>query len=565
MLEYIHKTLDSKAKVWAIVLIWCLLISNLIVPRHWGCYGEGDWDLTYSTFELARKSIVEYHQWPSYQPFLAFGSDIDANPQSVFVSVYFIPVLVLGTFYGLKVSVYMAMLIGFWGFYKLFNRIQTDQIITVSVALMSVSASYFSRHIWDAGHSNFLHAFWIPWCLYWFDVFRTTGKFSAWFKGVIMLAMPIAGGAPILFLMLALLLFLWSIGLIWTKTVKFKWLMFVLLAGITALMLNAWKLLPVLDQWQTQARLVTDNSSISPMVWLCAWMDYPIDSKTPHQWHEISIGFPIVLMVIAGMNLKQIKHYKKWLVLVLPIVWLNLGNFPEYVNPWFVLHHYIGIFDGIRAPYRIGLLTLIVGAIFTVISLSKVNDKKLIYIVLITFTFTQGLNHFSISNRLVFSPRIEDVQVYSTSHKVIRLNAENDNMFKLLQAENFVVNAYEPLHLTQVSDTLTNFIQGGVLTRFSPQHMNFEANDSTTIFNLRYSPYWQLKGEGKLMNSKGLLSVNQSSGRAEIQYHNPHTKTGGIISIITVIILLLIWSVRFRNISLQLTAEGITEVLVSAV
>ena len=565
MLEYIQKTLESKAKVWAIVMVWCLLISNLIVPRHWGFYGEGDWDLTYSTFELARKSIVEYHQWPSYQPFLAFGSDMDANPQSVFVSVYFIPVLVLGTFYGLKLSVFMAMLIGFWGFYRLFNRIQTDQIISVSVALISVSAAYFSRHIWEAGHSNFLHAYWIPWCLYWFDVFRTSGKLSSWIKGTCMLAMPIAGGAPILFLMMSLLILLWSIGLIWCKTVKFKWFIYMMAAGITTLLLNAWKLLPVLDQWQTQARLVTDDSSISPMVWLCAWMDYPIDSKTPHQWHEISIGFPLVLMVIAGVYLKQIKHYKKWLILALPIVWLNLGNFPAYVNPWYVLHHFIGIFDGIRAPYRIGLLTLIIGAVFAVLALSKISDKKLIYIVLITFTLTQGLNYFSISNRLVFSPRIDAVESKSGLHQVIKLKAQNTGMFDQVKAENFVVNAYEPLHLNKVSDTLNTFIQGGKLTHFTPQQIAFEANDSNTTFNLRYNAYWQLKGHGKLVNHKGLLCVKQASGNAQILYHNPYTKTGAIITLITGILLLLLWSVRIRNISLQLAAEGITEGLISLV
>jgi hypothetical protein len=54
MIERIHKAIDSKAKIWAIALLWCLLISNLIVPRQWGFYGKGDWDLTYSTFEMAR-------------------------------------------------------------------------------------------------------------------------------------------------------------------------------------------------------------------------------------------------------------------------------------------------------------------------------------------------------------------------------------------------------------------------------------------------------------------------------------------------------------------------------
>ena len=138
-------------------------------------------------------------------------------------------------------------------------------------------------------------------------------------------------------------------------------------------------------------------------------------------------------------------------------------------------------------------------------------------------------------------------------------------MFDQVKAENFVVNAYEPLHLNKVSDTLNTFIQGGKLTHFTPQQIAFEANDSNTTFNLRYNAYWQLKGHGKLVNHKGLLCVKQASGNAQILYHNPYTKTGAIITLITGILLLLLWSVRIRNISLQLAAEGITEGLISLV
>ena len=563
MIERIHKAIDSKAKIWAIALLWCLLISNLIVPRQWGFYGKGDWDLTYSTFEMARSSIVDYHQWPSYQPYAAFGSDMDANPQSVVVSIYFIPVLLLGTFYGLKFSVFLSMLIGFWGFFKWFNRLQSDQFINLCMSLITLSASYFSRHIWEAGHSNFMHAYWLPWCFYWFDVFKQSGKFNAWIKGSLILALPIAGGAPLIFIFIVLSLCLWSIGLWLNKTVKSKWLLYMCFAFVVALLLNAWKIIPAMDLWQTQPRLVTDDSSISPMVWLCAWLDYPIDSKTPHQWHEISIGFPLLLILLALYKIKAIKGFKTWLILSIVVVWINLGNFPSMVNPWYVLHHFVGIFDGIRAPYRIGLISLFAGAVLCVKTLPLYDDKKLIYIILIGFTLSQGLNYFSISNGMVFSPRIETIASVQSKYAVVKLKTEKDLMFPQIQQQNFVVNAYEPLHLTPVGDTLNTFISGASLESFSPKKIDYTATDSMVILNMRYQSQWQLKGQGKLTNHNGLLAIQQASGKGSLSYQNPLFSKGLIISLLTGLVVFAIWSLRFRNVLIQLTLEGVINAITS--
>ena len=92
-MEKLQGIFGKSRNIWILFIAWILFASNLWLPRNWGFYGEGDWDLTYSTFEVARINIIEYGEWPSYQGFLSFGSDLDANPQSVGASIFLIPIL----------------------------------------------------------------------------------------------------------------------------------------------------------------------------------------------------------------------------------------------------------------------------------------------------------------------------------------------------------------------------------------------------------------------------------------------------------------------------------------
>jgi hypothetical protein len=114
-----------------------------------------------------------------------------------------------------------------------------------------------------------------------------------------------------------------------------------------------------------------------------------------------------------------------------------------------------------------------------------------------------------------------------------------------------------------VGDTLNTFISGASLESFSPNKIDYTATDSMVILNMRYQSQWQLKGQGKLSNHNGLLAIQQASGKGSLSYQNPLFSKGLIISLLTGLVVFAIWSLRFRNVLIQLTLEGVINTITS--
>lgn len=541
-MEKIQEILGKSKNIWLLFIAWVLFASNLWLPRNWGFYGSADWDLTYSTFEVARINIIEYQEWPSYQEFLAFGSDLDANPQAVSGSIFLIPVLIFGTFYGYKLSILLAMLIGLWGSYKLFRLFCFDNLISFSMSTIFVGAPYFSRHIFEAGHSNFLFFYFIPWIFYHLENYKNSAKHKYLLYLTFLLAIPISGGAPLTTIIASTGIFLVGLGyyLIDKKGIKF-------ISGLIAtiffsLILNAWKILPAIDLWEQSPRLTKDESGINILIYLQTICDFQNDTKTPHQWHEFAIGFPLALLVLSFYKLFKIQNIKYWLLLCIPLFWISLGNSPSYINPWYLLNHYVPIFSSLRSPYRIGVLSLLLFCIFFIKTYKYYNYKEFIYLILISSMLTQTLSFNSISNKMIFTKRIDDIPVVNGLKKldIVRLKKhEIENQFYFIQKQCIVQNAYEPLNLLKVNDSLNGFIEGGDLLNFKPNHIKLNSKDSIIKTSIRFNKNWNLKGKGRIINQEGLLCVKEPKGKIELIYKNRQTWIGFVISLTSLLLMLV--------------------------
>jgi len=538
----------SNAGLWLIFILWALFCSNFWLPRNWGFYGTDDWDLTYSTFEVARKSIVEYGQWPSFNPYCAFGSDLDANPQATHISIFFIPVLLFGTFYGYKISILLAMLLGAWGAFKLFEILSKDRLIAVCMSLIFCGSAYFSRHIFEAGHSNVLYLYLLPWLVYFLEKLRHDYQFKNFLWPILILCQIIIGGAPFIFIICSLLMLLWSIGMIWIEKTGWKPVRFFLGVILFSLALSSIKIWPVLQFWNQMPRLVKDESGINLLIWLQALCDLKTDTRTPHEWHEFAMGFSLVLLAFTIYYFKQILNGKKWLFLFAFVLWLSIGNTPSYVNPWYLLNHYVPIFTSLRAPYRFGILTVFILSIAFIKSTSKIEYKQLIYILLISITLTQTLSYNSISKKFIGSKYIE--QFNAPNQEIIPIKKtylEDKSQFLLIRQNYLVQNAYEPLFLSPANDTMTNFVQGAQLLSFSPQKIKLLSHDSDVYLNIRYSANWHLTGKGELYDQKGLIGIKNSTDTIELQYDNPNFKIGLLSTAFSALILCLFSFFIFRS------------------
>ncbi len=539
----------SNTGLWFVFITWTLFISNLWLPRNWGFYGTDDWDLTYSTFEVARKSIVEYGQWPSFNPYCSFGSDLDANPQATHASIFFIPVLLFGTFYGYKLSILLAIIIGCWGAYKLFSSLTQDKFVALCMSLIFCGCAYFSRHIFQAGHSNTLYFYLLPWLMYFLNRLRSGEKFTDFLWAVLILCQTIIGGAPFVFIASVLLIFLWSIGLIWIEKTRLKPILLFGSIILLSLGLAFWKIWPAMQFWNDMPRLANDETGINLLIWLQALGDIETDTRTYHGWHEFAMGFSLVMAGITLYYFKHVNNGKKWLVLCLFIFWLSIGNMPAYFNPWYILNHYIPVFTSLRSPYRFGILIVFILSVAFLKSINNITDKQFIYIVLIYTVLTQTLSYNAISKKIIGSPRLESFrQDLNRDIKPIRMNeSEKQSQFILIRNNYLLQNSYEPLFLSKVTDSMNTFVKGGELLTFTPHNITINSSDTEVYVNIRHSENWHLSGHGNLENKNGLIHVKNASGKLNLAYKNHDLNQGLIVSMISVNIFILTSIFLFRK------------------
>lgn len=518
-------------------VVWALFITNLWLPRNWGFYGGDDWDLTYATFESARKSLMDYHQWPGFNPYLAFGSDMDANPQSAHASIFFLPILLFGTFYGYKVSVLMAIVLGLTGMKQLLESLKLNAIQAAMLSMLFFSASYFSRHIMEAGHSNFLNFYLIPYLFLFLDKFRTRGKLWHGLMAVLILTQFISGGAPLVFIVAAFMVLAWSLALINNKTESYRCLLNNIVILIFGFALSLWKILPVLGFWSHHPRLVVDDSGINPLIFLDALSDFRTDTRTPHDWHEFSVGIGLLIPLLILYYRQQIPHFKTAFIFSLFFVWLTMGNVPAYINPWYLIHHFVPIFDGLRAPSRFAFILLFILTIGFAYILKSENSNKLIVLILASITLSNGLSFNAISRNLVFSKRIEHLPKPSEGLPEVTTSHKKNLYFNLLENK-LIVDAYEPQALPEVKDTLLGVCMGAEIKTFSPNKIDLSMTDTVAFLNLRYSKNW-FADNAKISEDKGRLKINTQQKNVSLIYSNPLLKTGAMASLISVLLALL--------------------------
>lgn len=142
------------------VIFYCLpllLTGNLL--------GPGDADYYIQTQEAARRSILEYHQFPWWNAWIAGGVPLYANPQFGLISIPTIFSLIFGSILGYKIALTFYLVMGFWGFFLLFRKAFKTPLITATLlCYVWVFCSFFASRI--AGHYTFFVIQFLPFILY---------------------------------------------------------------------------------------------------------------------------------------------------------------------------------------------------------------------------------------------------------------------------------------------------------------------------------------------------------------------------------------------------------------
>lgn len=137
-----------------------------------------DWDHFFTSAETDWHSWIIDHQLPLWSNQYCGGVTRLGDPQAFSLSLFFLPVLAFGPFWGLKLLMLLASMIGFAFqrnllrlFLKLYKKTSElnleEKNLTTFLSLSFVFGNYFLHHL-HSGHVGFVFMYLIPGLLYYF-------------------------------------------------------------------------------------------------------------------------------------------------------------------------------------------------------------------------------------------------------------------------------------------------------------------------------------------------------------------------------------------------------------
>jgi hypothetical protein len=352
-------------------VIWVLLLCLPILAFLSGIWIRprsalvGDWDYFLQMYEAFRQSVLHYHQFPWWNPWVAGGVPLYANPQFGLISIQSPLVLLFGTLYGLKLGLISYYLLGFWGMYLLAMRLSGQRLRSVLLSYMFVFSGFVAFHTMG-GQLTFAMYLLVPLLIYFF-IRRVELKYG-WVWLVLFTAFFINSAPHYIVIQTCVLMALisaYDYGRRWRRGAQLPWCQdLIALAAIAVLVCH--KLLYSLQYLHDYPRLIGHQTPVGLRLMLAAmfWPYYNGNGFVPRWglefgWGEYSayIGWGSLLILVGC--LVYIAYKRIWrqehrslycLVLVIVGFLLAAGPFARYA-PYHVLSK-LPIFSSMGVPSR---------------------------------------------------------------------------------------------------------------------------------------------------------------------------------------------------------------------
>jgi hypothetical protein len=161
MLKGIKKFINSD---WCVFIIFCILSTIFTFPIFYNInnWGIEDWDYTFFNHAVPRTTILEYNQIPLWNPYSNGGQSMLAFPESRVLSPFFSFVLLFGEVIGIKLLIWLFLIIGLFGMYKLSKYYKLDSIVAFLPPFVFLLSSMYPL-ILTSGMPNLMQIVLIPW------------------------------------------------------------------------------------------------------------------------------------------------------------------------------------------------------------------------------------------------------------------------------------------------------------------------------------------------------------------------------------------------------------------
>ncbi len=553
----------NSAPYFALLILAVAFTSPLFKNLH--NTGANDWDYFCFSNEVARETIMKYHQFPLWNPFAAGGLPLHANPQSAFLRPAFILSLFFGCVIGLKIEVLLTVMAGMIGMFLLAKHYKMHPIAGVLTASIFGLSSFFSLHIAE-GHATFFAFYLLPY-IFLFYLKSLDQERNMLYAAIFIVLVIFAGAAFNVLPQASIFLLTYGIFSAFQKKNFWPILSFVFIFLIV-FFLGSIKIIPTLEYLFEHPRPM-ESSEVTPIKGIYHVFLNRIQVLGAHHmepqtwgWHEFGAYtgiFPLILFMIGLWY-----FWKKEVALILSGIFaffISLGDFSP-ISPWHLMHK-MPLLESLHVPSRyivifIFCLAIVCGLSLDMILKSIGNRKsKYLLLAILVFVIIDLLSVNSKTFTQAFPNQrqniLRNVDFQQMNGPLANTDASSAMYFNLL-ANRGILNVYEPVpHQTFAKGLEDQHYKGEIhldsggntsYRYWSPNKLIVRVqteNSTRVVINQNFDKGWRVKG-GVAEDFNGLLSTNVSAGTKEVEfYYLPVSFViGAIISLISAVCVFLL-------------------------
>ena len=562
-------------------------IFTLPVFYRLGNWGILDWDQHLFYHAVPRVTVLEYGQFPLWNPYYCGGTVLLANPQSRLLSPSFLLILLFGEVAGIKIDIWLHLVVGLLGTYALARHYQLAPPCAMLASFVFMLSSMYALNL-TVGMTWFLSVAYLPWVLLFYLKAFQDWKYAL-ASGLCLALMFLGGGAyplPITLLFLAI----YSLILVSFREytlAKVAKLLAVTLAF--AVCIGAIKFLPAIEFLREHPRRIYDYSGfslnslqfglLSRDQTLGAIANLPlekpgfIDGVTgAMDENGMYIGVIPLGLSLIGIGL----HDKRRMFLALCFIvflWLSFGNRSRPVELWTPLH-LLPVYDSMRVAQRFRIVFMLCLSVLAGFGLRTADYyvRRIVPRPALTRFFTPAVLLIVAADLwIVNSPVFKDAFPISplettrsdVFHQVWSMSAydksdqqnwlPDSSLYPALLSNVGVIDCYETANVPRNAVPASSadykgeaYLLGTAgtahISAWSPNRVAVDVDASKEgflVLNQNYYPGWGLEGGsgGQVEGIDGLLAVKITpSDRQIVLHYLPASFIAGLaVTLITVL------------------------------
>jgi len=564
----------KQAKEWGVTyvaagaILFGLAFSTPILAHFSAIGGHDDWDQLLDKQWVPFYTVSHFHQFPLWNPYECGGIPSLGDPQSRFLSPFFLLDLLFGPVIGLHLEIIFHLAIAWSGGYVLARVQGLSPLASTLCGSIYAGSSWLPLHLAE-GHQAFLASVYLPWivALLWLS-FSERALIPAAGSGLLIaLTLGEAGTYQVL----QALVFVALLGLTLSVLYRSCWPIAALVifaafsAGFAAI-----KLLPDYSMMQTYPRpwdAFDDTSFRLICVALFSRVQDLLRVHSEGQWGFWEYGAyigPLAAVLALFGAVKYPRAAAPWVIAAVAFLTLATGESARY-SPWSLLHA-LPIFSSSRVPSRFLIpFTLAAGMLASLGSEAILKRFKTwgshvvsltLCAMLIDFWLVSVPNlHYvvwgDLHNPAAVSSGFRQVQDRSNTHMLATSMAGEGS----LDCDEYTAIGTPAAGFNEPTYRGEQYLLGAgsvTLSRWTPNRLEYAVDaqaPSVMVINQNYDPWWRVtSGPGQTFSQGGLLAVRVPAGKSQIvlRYISMAAIYGIIISMLTALaaFVLIRWESR---------------------